>query len=206
MIVWPSWRVICEMKTQRLPRVSSLKEMNEAAIIKIQFNKRAIKTSTAERGVMQLMHLALGCEFTLNGDVQPMLSRALQAITLPRCHFIIWNSCKSDWMAPRPQSYIFPVVWGILGCVAELLLETACVKGMNWRVQIVSVMEDGLRLCLCYNSLFLRPLWILFTYFLHFQNRQQSSFSLFHFCLLFLRSLLWMAWCAPVTFTLVGRD
>ena len=139
------------------------------AIIKMQFNKRAIKTSTAEGGVMQLMHLALGCEFTLNGDVQPMLSRALQAITLPRCHFIIWNSCTSDWMAPRPQSCIFPVVWGILGCVAELLLETACVKGMNWRVQIVSVMEDGLRLCLCYNSLFLRPLWIVFTSFLQFR-------------------------------------
>lgn len=30
--------------------------------------------------------------------------------------------------------------------VAELLLGTACIKELNWRGQIVNVMEDGLRL------------------------------------------------------------
>lgn len=36
--------------------------------------------------------------------------------------------------------------------VAELLLEAACIKVLNWRIQIVTIMEDGLRLYLWYDS------------------------------------------------------
>lgn len=66
-------------------------------------------------------------------------------------------------------------------CIAELLLETACIKGQNWRGQIVSVMEDGLWLCQWYNSVFHRFLWVLFTSVLQFQCR-----AITEDCILFL--------------------
>lgn len=57
---------------------------------------------------------------------------------------------------------------GLMCCVAELLVEAACIKGMG---QIVTVMEDGLRLCLWHTSVFPRLLWISFTSILQFQYR-----------------------------------
>ncbi len=43
---------------------------------------------------------------------------------------------------------------GLMCCVAELLLDTTCMKWMNSRVQKVIVMEDGRRLRLWYDSVF----------------------------------------------------
>jgi len=75
---------------------------------------------------------------------------------------------------------------GMMFCVAELLLETASIKGLNWRGQIAAVMEDGLRLCLWYNSVFPRLSWILFISIFQFKFRAitRSSFSPFRLCLL----------------------
>lgn len=86
-----------------------------------------IQSPAAEQDVM---HLAPGCGSAQNGNVQPRLRR----------HFIIRNSCKSDWTALKSQPLcISPALW-------RLRWNCFCIKGTERTGQIAAVMEDGCRL------------------------------------------------------------
>lgn len=75
-------------------------------------------------------------------------------------------------------------------CVAKLLLGATCIKGLNWREQIVVVIESGLWLCLVQLSFLLSLFGFSCFLILRFQHMSITKDSLYFIATIFFQKHL----------------